>query len=41
MYERYADGRHEGLLDIDGDSAQAFADWIDGTHPKRGCGGHP
>lgn len=41
MYTRYADGRHEGLLDIDPASKQEFADWIDGTHPKRGGGGHP
>ena len=41
MYARYADGRHEGLLDIDPASEQEFADWIDGTHPKRGGGGHP
>ena len=41
MYSRYADGRHEGLPDIDPDSEQEFADWIDGTHPKRGVGGHP
>ncbi|MBI4768724.1 MAG: hypothetical protein HY787_29740 [Deltaproteobacteria bacterium] len=41
MYTRYADGRHEGLLDIDPASEQEFADWIDGTHPKRGGGGHP
>jgi hypothetical protein len=41
MYTRYADGRHEGLLDIDPDSEQEFADWIDGTHPKRRGGGHP
>lgn len=41
MYERYADGRHEGLLDIDPDSTQEFADWIDGNHPKRTPGGHP
>lgn len=41
MYERYADGRHEGLLDIDENSQQEFADWIDGTHPKRTGGGHP
>ena len=33
--------RHEGLLDIDPASKQEFADWIDGTHPKRGGGGHP
>jgi hypothetical protein len=41
MYKRYADGRHEGLLDIDPASEQEFADWIDGRHPKRGRGGHP
>ena len=41
MYGRYADGRHEGLLEIDPDSAQEFADWIDGAHPKRTVGGHP
>ncbi len=41
MYSRYADGRHEGLLDIDPDSEQAFSDWIDGTHPLRQGGGHP
>ena len=41
MYSRYADGRHEGLPDIDPDSEQEFADWLDGTHPKRGVGGHP
>lgn len=41
MYSRYADGRHEGLLDIDSTSEQEFADWIDGKHPKRKGGGHP
>jgi hypothetical protein len=41
MYSQYADGRHDGLLDIDPASEQEFADWIDGTHPKRGRGGHP
>jgi len=41
MYKRYADGRHEGLPDIDGDSEQEFADWIDGSHPKKSGGGHP
>lgn len=41
MYSRYADGRHEGLLDIDPGSEHEFADWIDGRHPKRGTGGHP
>ncbi len=41
MYKRYADGRHEGLLDIDANSKQEFSDWIDGKHPKRTSGGHP
>jgi len=41
MYQRFADGRHEGLLDIDPDSKEEFARWIDGTHPKRDIGGHP
>ncbi len=41
MYARYADGRHEGLLDIDPNSAQEFADWIDSNHPLKKVGGHP
>lgn len=41
MYARFADGRHEGLLEINTDSAEEFADWIDGKHPKRTIGGHP
>jgi hypothetical protein len=41
MYKRYADGRHEGLLDINHKSKKEFADWIDGTHPKKSSGGHP
>jgi hypothetical protein len=41
LYKRYADGRHDGLLEIDPSSEQEFADWIDGKHPKRGNGGHP
>lgn len=41
MYSRYADGRHEGLLEIDPASEREFADWIDGKHPKRKRGGHP
>ena len=41
MYQKYADGRHEGLLDIDPESHQEFADWIDGKHPKKSSGGHP
>ena len=41
LYKRFADGRHEGLLDISPDSEQEFADWIDGKHPKKSTGGHP
>ena len=41
MYGLYADGRHEGLLEIAPDSTQELADWIDGKHPKRTLGGHP
>jgi hypothetical protein len=41
MYTRYADGRHNGLLDIDLDSGKEFSDWIDGVHPKHATGGHP
>jgi hypothetical protein len=41
MYKRYADGRHDGLLDIDENSDQEFSDWVDGKHPKRLSGGHP
>lgn len=41
MYKRYADGRNDGLLDIDPDSGEEFAAWIDGAHPKRTRGGHP
>lgn len=29
------------MLDIESDSEQAFADWIDYTRPKRSRGGHP
>lgn len=41
MYARYADGRHEGLLDINPESGEEFAAWIDGKHPLRTVGGHP
>ena len=41
MYKLYADGRHEGLLDIDPHSEQEFADWIGHKHPKWTGGGHP
>jgi hypothetical protein len=29
------------LRDIDGDSEQEFADWIEGMHPTKSSGGHP
>jgi hypothetical protein len=41
LYERYADGRHEGLMDIAPESTKEFSDWIDGKHPKKSSGGHP
>lgn len=41
LYKRFADGRDEGLLEIDADSEKEFADWMDKTHPKRNMGGHP
>ncbi len=41
MYERYADGRDEGLLEIDENCEQEFAAWVDHEHPKRSTGGHP
>ncbi|HEU5281723.1 MAG TPA: hypothetical protein VFU82_07090 [Gammaproteobacteria bacterium] len=41
MYQRFADGRHDGLLDIDPASSEEFAEWIDGAHAKKGLGGHP
>jgi hypothetical protein len=41
LYRLFADGRDDGLLQIDGDSHEEFSQWIDGTHPLRGSGGHP
>jgi hypothetical protein len=41
LYEQFADGRHEGLLNIDGDSEEEFESWIDYKHPERIHGGHP
>jgi hypothetical protein len=41
MYERYADGRDNGLLSIQPDSEKEFSDWIDGKHPNKTIGGHP
>jgi len=37
MYERLADGRHEGLIELPLDSLDAFDNWY---HSSRG-GGHP
>jgi hypothetical protein len=41
LYQHYADGRHEGLTEIDGNSLEEFSDWLDGKHPKKSSGGHP
>jgi len=41
MYEKYADGRDNGLLEITPDSTTEFAQWIDGKHPKQTTGEHP
>ena len=41
MYQRYADGRDEGLLEINANSKKEFSAWIDGKHPKKTSGGHP
>ncbi len=42
MYKKYADGRHEGLLDLDSDSEVDFAEWLDNNDPaKPRFGGHP
>lgn len=38
LYKRLADNRHEGLLDIDMHSPEAFTKWHQGG---RGGGGHP
>ena len=37
LYQRHADGRHDGLLDIEPSSPQAFADWVG----EKSRGGHP
>ena len=43
MYKRYADGRHDGLLDLELDSPEAFAKWyatgMRGGHPWEICRG--
>ena len=41
LYQIFADGRHEGLLDIDPHSETEFSDWLAGKHPKKTGGGHP
>lgn len=41
LYRMFADGRDDGLLQIDGDSSEEFSDWIDHRHPLRCTGGHP
>jgi hypothetical protein len=41
MYCLFADGRDDGLLNIDADSSEQFAAWIDHTHPLHHTGGHP
>jgi hypothetical protein len=41
LYKLFADGRHEGLTEIDPDSVSEFRDWMEGKHPKRQQGGHP
>ena len=44
LYRKYADGRDEGLMDIDEDSPEAFAHWLKdcanrGGHPWEVCRG--
>jgi hypothetical protein len=41
LYKKFADGRHEGLLDIKQNSVAEFKQWMDGKHPKSQTGGHP
>ena len=41
LYKIFADGRHEGLLDIKQNSVAEFKQWMDGKHPKYNSGGHP
>ena len=38
MYNAFADGRHEGLTEIDPHSPEAFASWY---HDRSRMGGHP
>lgn len=43
LYLKYADGRNDGLSEIDGDSAEAFSNWYHGRdrigHPWEVCRG--
>jgi hypothetical protein len=41
LYKILADGRHEGLLDIDVDSEVIFKAWLNGDKKYRDTGGHP
>jgi hypothetical protein len=41
LYKLFADGRHEGLTEIEQDSVSEFRDWMEGKHPKKQPGGHP
>jgi hypothetical protein len=41
LYKVFADGRHEGLLDIKQNSVTEFKQWMDRKHPKYNAGGHP
>jgi hypothetical protein len=38
LYVKYADGRDDGLLELDEGSAEAFLDWY---HDRKNHGGHP
>lgn len=38
QYRKHADGRDEGLLEVDPDSTEAFIDWL---HNRERHGGHP
>ncbi|WP_458407298.1 hypothetical protein [Anaerotignum sp.] len=38
QYNKYADGRCEGLTEIDGDSPEEFLNWYQN---RKRCGGHP
>jgi len=38
LYVKHADGRDDGLLKLDEDSAEAFLDWY---HDQKNRGGHP